>query len=484
MVGVLLVLALPGRGKVVSAQAPKGRPGLDGRSLAVLAAAEMTAAGNAPTALGLFYAARSMALWGDWPHKAPDDAEPAFAQALDADLLRGIKDLRIPTPRENRAVDEIIFLASQTSPRAFAASAGENKDVTVIQLQQQPRKFRGEVVRVEGKLTRLRRLEASPRLRELGLKRLYEGVIESYERGSVPALVLVIALPAGIKPGKRPDRGVIFDGYFVKKALRRGNDPRLGPLLIGRTLRLAKGRFPQEEPKDKALPLARLLTGVQDGKPAPSADRNLEEFLGYCDTLLLAAQTPAAAFEKSGRETRSVTYTHLLKDPAGHRGEVVHLEGRLALLRRWRVPAFLRRKGLEDAYEGWVFGPGSNPYCVVFTDLGPGLKVGEQLDVPVKFDGYFFKTFRYPANKKQRLAPLLVGRALRPAFPAHRAKLGGAFSVGFVVVLTALVGGTIVLVVGLGWWFRRGDRKLRARLARTHPEPVFDAPPEVDRNGH
>jgi hypothetical protein len=472
--GLLIAAALLGGVGAATAQAPP-----DARVLAVRAATAITAAGNAPTALAVFFAARSRALWGDWPRGAEAEV-PEIPPALDPEFLRSIKDLRTPSPRERRAIEEIIVLASQTSARAFASGAGENQDVTVAQLLQSPRQFRGEVVRVEGRLQRLRNLPPSAWLKQQGVKRLYECLLEGYARGSSPVLVLISSLPAGIKPGRPRGDGVIVDGYFVKKHLERGKDPRVALLLVSHTLTRTRGPLPKEKTPDRAPPIAHLLTGVQDAKRAPSAERNLPEFLAYCDTIVVATRTPEAALENSGRQSRSAAYVQMIKDPAAYRGQVIHVQGRLALLRRWRVPAFLARKGVRHVYEGWVFGKGSNPFCVVFTELPPGIKVGEEINYPVKFDGYFFKVLRYTAVKKDRLAPLLIGRTIRSAVPANRAGLGKAFSLTFVVCLSVLIGGTVFLVVGLSWWFRRGDRKLRSRLARAHPEPVFEPVPGED----
>ena len=56
------------------------------------------------------------------------------------------------------------------------------------------------------------------------------------------------------------------------------------------------------------------------------------------------------------------------------------------------------------------------PYVLVFEDPPPGLEIGADLFVRVKFDGYFFKLLRYRAGDADRFAPMLVGR-LYPTAP-------------------------------------------------------------------
>src|SRR5262249_41361639 len=154
----------------------------------------------------------------------------------------------------------------------------------------------------------------------------------------------------------------------------------------------------------------------------------------------------------------------------------IPLEGRLARLRKLDVDRFLKLRGVKQLYEGWVFGTtyAANPWCIVFTELPPGMKVGEDVDYRVAFNGYFFKKYRYRAAKGDYFTPLLVGRTVRltrkPAAPSQ----ASAFAESFVVGITGLIAGTVVLVGGLAWWFRRGDRRLHRRLAEVHGQPLLE----------
>jgi hypothetical protein len=232
-----------------------------------------------------------------------------------------------------------------------------------------------------------------------------------------------------------------------------------------------------------------VLEGVKDrtGK----AYKDSPEGKNYFDVLVLAHQLSAEAFAQSAR--RDVTFVHLFEDPELYRGEVVHVEGRLTRLRRFEPTLEDRAQGIENVYEGWIFDPdlyGANPMCLVFTDLPGGLQVGEKVDTPVAFDGYFFKRYRYKAGDGWRDSPLLIGHspvllAKQAAQPEER---GGGLTQNLITVFLSLLVGTVLVTVGLTWWYRRGDRHVRRRLAGTHeidfkePEAAeFEPPADAGR---
>src|SRR5205814_1139288 len=97
----------------------------------------------------------------------------------------------------------------------------------------------------------------------------------------------------------------------------------------------------------------------------------------------------------------------LLTKPLTHRGVVVHLEGDLRRLRRYDPPLMAQLNGIDNLYEGWVFEKDSgDPWCIVFPELPttnagePPLEVGERLNRPISFDGYFFKAYGYNNQEK------------------------------------------------------------------------------------
>jgi len=106
-----------------------------------------------------------------------------------------------------------------------------------------------ELLHVKGTLVRLRKLEATGRLKATaGIQNLYEGWIihESNESHTDPHMfqVVLTELPPGLEPGGKLNHKVAFDGYYFKlhgyetkeKNEKGENIWRMSPLLIGRSI--------------------------------------------------------------------------------------------------------------------------------------------------------------------------------------------------------------------------------------------------------
>jgi hypothetical protein len=234
---------------------------------------------------------------------------------------------------------------------------------------------------------------------------------------------------------------------------------------------------------DMAPPLdERILSRVKDNHDMPRVAGRLRDewrpweaanYDIYCQAIRHAALTPAEAFAKSAQDNSHVVWGDLFREPWKYRGQVIPVKGRLKMLRR-RDPPLPDQDVVKFLYEGWVFTdtPGSNPDCVILTELPGGMKEGESITYKVEFDGYFLMRYRYlTSGKGWRDTLLFVAPTLRLVGPAARKggddggdifhQLSGTILTGMMIV----IGATMLLVVGLGWWFRRGDRRFERHLS-------------------
>jgi hypothetical protein len=231
------------------------------------------------------------------------------------------------------------------------------------------------------------------------------------------------------------------------------------------------GEQVESEPR---APKPDLEGKVTDSTPlAPWDDKNPDEANAYYHTLILAHTTSAQTFARSAR--KDVAYVHLFEEPAKYRGEVIHFEGRrLKKIRPLTVPKDIKEAfDLPESYEAWMFAPeyGANPICVVFTELPKGVSVGEDMEVPVAFDGYFFKKYRYKAGDGWRDAPLLIGHTIRvdKSDSDKTRDETSSFSKLMLMGFLGLLVLTGCLAIALNLWYRHDDKRIRSILADANP---------------
>ncbi len=224
----------------------------------------------------------------------------------------------------------------------------------------------------------------------------------------------------------------------------------------------------------RPFPPALLEAGlIRDRKGIYNGDPEIE---AYNQILILAHYTSAKAF--AGGARRDLKYVNLFNEPERLRGQVVHVQGRLVKLLRFDPPDEARGAGVSDLFESWIMTDdyGENPVCAVFTDLPAGLTVGNRrLNVPVGFDGYYFKRYRYksPDTKKAnafRDAPLIIGHTLTGQFGPSAAAEGGVsddWGQNLIWIFLGVVGGSVLVVVVLTAWFRYNDSRVRRRISAT-----------------
>jgi len=242
-----------------------------------------------------------------------------------------------------------------------------------------------------------------------------------------------------------------------------------------------------ENPKDPALesivPMAPKpdLEGkdIKDRSPfQPWDSRSPDEGNAYWHTVILAHTTTVEAFANSTR--RDITFAHLFQEPEKYRGEVVHYEGRLTRVRRFETPRDIKSAyDIPYQYEGWIFDPlvhGANPMCVIFTELPAPIDVKEKLEQYVAFDGYFFKTWRYAGGDHERISPILIGKSPVLKKPAEVGLTDRTitFSSAMITAFLGMVALVIALIIALSVWYRRGDQRIKTRIAEVNAGQFFE----------
>jgi hypothetical protein len=176
---------------------------------------------------------------------------------------------------EARVYSAVLTVANYTSNAAFERAA--RTDLAYVHLINYPAKYRGQVVRVEGRLRRVFRFDPPPEAAREGVNDLYEAWISSDNFNSQGYCVLFTEWPARLprrllgKEKIEDDVRVAFAGYFFKKYRYKSADGRgrvaasEAPMLIGHSLTV-KGLTPIA-PAEGAWsgPLAYVVIGAVGG---------------------------------------------------------------------------------------------------------------------------------------------------------------------------------------------------------------------------
>jgi hypothetical protein len=225
---------------------------------------------------------------------------------------------------------------------------------------------------------------------------------------------------------------------------------------------------------------AHLLGFVENDRRVATREENPDEFRAYNLLMLHARKFEPAYLESKAR--RDVVLAHMIRptDNARYRGELVYVEGVCGRLRRDLTNSELAKtNGIKHQYEAYIFLPeykGNNPYIVHCTEIDPRLEPSEKMYTSVRIAAYFFKSYVYRANDKDGKSigirsPLLIGGTLRP--DRRSSYDAGAMAGQFVWMAIACFAVLGVVALGLTWWFRSSDRKLRAVLAGQRPTNPF-----------
>jgi len=216
-------------------------------------------------------------------------------------------------------------------------------------------------------------------------------------------------------------------------------------------------------------------SGVEHRQPLRGAggpDGNKWEWQSYCNLILHAREVPREALAKAARH--DVFYPNLLAEPDKFGAQPIHLEGRVKRMLKTDAPRILQNDGIRYLYEAWIFPDeknAGNPYQVVFTELPKNAELGDKVKYYIACDAYFFKILRYEAPDSKdsskmvrRFAPMLIGRSFSIIDAPKQSDEDSPFAGTLIPAVLILVGVLVVIFFVLTWWFRRGDRKVQARI--------------------
>ncbi|MGL6094450.1 MAG: hypothetical protein ACRC7O_01440 [Fimbriiglobus sp.] len=216
-----------------------------------------------------------------------------------------------------------------------------------------------------------------------------------------------------------------------------------------------------------------IFSDVEYDAPVRGEDKNRGEFMAYNEVVLHARNFPDYELRKAAR--KAITFRDLLsKAGRDFQFDLLFFDGRLAQLRDVKPTKPLAAAGVTALYEGWVFPTnGADPMCVLLTELPAGLEPSAAYSPakPVSFAGYYFKLIQYEsANPDPKLrirrAPLIIAKTLTlGAVPPADEDIDGSWWYGFLpgmVGMFALIGS---VVVGMTWFFGRGDKAHKRAIA-------------------
>ena len=376
---------------------------------------------------------------------------------------------RAPIEADREAVGKMLALVAKLDSTELAAAADEHSRGRIaalnevapgaagdfslyLDLMRFPQSSVGAAVRAVGRVERL----AEP---------VEDGRLVWINPSDAPEREIALLLPAGVDP---PEAGaeIASTGIFAKRIpVGERETERVAPLIIApdwreRTVESIRSDFDWSVVRDRTI-------GV---KP--------EEAELYYEVLGKAAGVKSTTIREEAREFEAARrqahptwvidgeywmFKDLIEDPEELRGHPITLTGHAREIRSY--PAGENEFGIETLYEIWIFTDKSqtNPAVVVASDIPESVPIGDNLQVPLRVTGYFFKLYGYHAASKARIAPMLL------AGPVQR--LPEPEVTGFPWWFIALIGGGGLLILVAIIMSFRGDR-------RRIKKPEEESPPD------
>jgi hypothetical protein len=168
-------------------------------------------------------------------------------------------------------------------------------------------------------------------------------------------------------------------------------------------------------------------------------------------------------------------FADLVLTPGRYRGKPVTMEGYIQKLDR--MDAGDNDYGLTDLYQSYLFTPESkgNPVVIVSREIAQGLPRPTKGNATnyIRVTGYFYKVWRYEAERGGWAAPLLIAHRLEYR-PPQRGPMNDLVRTGTSVLVVVLFLGLVLAV----WIRNRNTQRERARLRQASDlaVPTFETP--------
>jgi len=408
--------------------------------------------------------------------------------SIDASHIRQLEDGRPLVIDEDETLFKILYRMPFFGLDKIAAWA--KTDVAWSELAQDPATYRLEVFPVEGRVTQVQSIELPPETAERLEYGRYFRVRLQLADSPHSALICCRAVPAAWEmAGKLDERGSCL-GLFLKTGGEEGGAAEL-VFAAERVAWLAEQPNPSLGVTPDLVYLAGLgmdvglFDAVRKTNRRPIAGDDRE-----CFYQLLAAMKRANPPDVFGRAQSMPDVTPLLTESENQHGRLLSLLGTALRVQRIAIdePEIRERFGIDHYYQVDIFVSLGNteirfeqkgdqkeapvfrnsyPVTCCTPDLPAGLPARDDIAVPVRFAGVYFKLWPYKSDyvasfdqRQRQVSPLLIATTPRVVkFDDSASNL-----VGWIGGIGCLL---LVLIAAFYIWFpRRGDRQAEEQLLR------------------
>jgi len=417
-------------------------------------------------------------------------ATPTQLNTRDMLRLLGVEDSHLSALVDGRPVDaeegeaflRMMFAAARFD--TLHLHRWIRNEVTVDDLASQPSTWRGEIVRLQGRIVGLSVEQPATELAtRFEIASFYRCSVRLQPSG-VQAVVYSTVIPKAWSVGEDLDEPISFVGFFIKNASETNDDPQ--PVFVA-----SRMAWHPTTTLGKLKMDVGLFDTITDRSRISAAERE-------CFYQLLAAAGRADMKRFVRLTPDDFPVAPLFNSPELQRGRLVALRGVARRITKIIVDDadIVERFGIDHYYEVAVFSDDSqgNPVIFCLRQLPPGMPTGERISEAVRIPAFFLKTWTFetaqlnqtvttaddePRQRKKNLrqvAPLLIGKSLLWYTPPEPEVPGVSGWITGTLFLLALAG------VWFGLWRRHvADRTYaRGTLARARD---LDSDSPLDTSG-